>query len=231
MSERINESRHELLDWATDVLGQHVDEQRVRSGNQSLVYELTGNSERWFLKIDGRGLMSEAERLRWLNGKLPVPNVVGHVADSSGQEALLLTALPGTDLAHLSERWSSQLVIAKLSTALRQVHALDPAEWPFNNEARQSGQVLVHGDACLPNFLFDEDATPSGYIDVGGMRLGDPMVDLSAAVWSLDFNLGPGHGLAFLREYGVDQADEAMAGELSAMYEQDVLGGELPYWK
>jgi aminoglycoside phosphotransferase len=42
----------------------------------------------------------------------------------------------------------------------------------------------VHGDACLPNFV----------------RIDSPEIDLAAAVWSLDHNLGPGFGGAFLRE-------------------------------
>jgi len=34
------------------------------------------------------------------------------------------------------------------------------------------------------------------------MALADPEVDLAAAVWSLQYNMGARHGLAFLREYG-----------------------------
>jgi kanamycin kinase len=219
-----------LLDWATLILGQKVNERRVRSGNESQVFELATDTEKWFLKIDHRGLRQEAERLTWLNGRLAAPSVVGHADSPTGEEGLLLTALPGADLAHLSESWEPELVISRLSYALHLVHAFDARDWPFGG-AGHPGQVLTHGDACLPNFLFKEDGTLSGFIDVGAMRLGDPVVDLSAAVWSLDFNLGPGHGVSFLREYGISHADDAMAEELRIMYEQDVLGGELPRWR
>ena len=80
------------------------------------------------------------------------------------------------------------------------------------------GKVLVHGDACLPNFLFHGDEL-SGYINVGDLAVGEPEVDLVAAVWSLQYNLGPGYGLAFLREYGVSDADEKRVEALRQKYE------------
>lgn len=107
-------------------------------------------------------------------------------------------------------------IIARLAAALRAVHAVDIADWPFGGV----GPVLVHGDACLPNFLFQGDHL-SGCIDVGDMRLGDPEVDLAAAVWSLQYNVGRGHGLALLREYGVMDADEEKVERLRRSYETD----------
>ena len=77
----------------------------------------------------------------------------------------------------------------------------------------------MHGDACLPNFLFVGDHL-SGYIDVGNMALADPEVDLAAAVWSLQYNMDAGHGLAFLREYGVVGANEEDVERLQLSYEQ-----------
>ena len=41
-----------------------------------------------------------------------------------------------------------------------------------------------------------------------------------AAVWSLQHNMGAGHGLAFLREYGVVGANEEDVERLRLSYEQ-----------
>ena len=67
--------------------------------------------------------------------------------------------------------------------------------------------IVTRGDACLPNFLYQGGGL-SGYVDVGDMTIGEPEVDLAAAVWSLQYNLGPGYGLNFLREYGRQDADD-----------------------
>ena len=53
-----------------------------------------------------------------------------------------------------------------------------------------------------------DDGTVNGYIDLGEMGVGDIEVDLSAAVWSLQYNLGPGLGERFLRAYGLPDATD-----------------------
>ena len=126
-----------------------------------------------------------------------------------------MSAVEGDSLSSLSALLPPQAIIARLATALRDLHAAPAADWPFGGE----GSVLVHGDACLPNFLF-VGGHLSGYIDVGDMALADPEVDLAAAVWSLQYNMGAGHGLAFLREYGVVGMDEEDVERLRLSYER-----------
>jgi streptomycin 3"-kinase len=67
--------------------------------------------------------------------------------------------------------------------------------------------VVCHGDACLPNFLFDPDTLEwTGAIDVGRLGVADRYADLaltSAQIedeWSVD-------PVDFLSSYGVDSAD------------------------
>ena len=48
--------------------------------------------------------------------------------------------------------------------------------------------TLIHGDFCLPNFLFD-DWRFSGFIDLGNGGVGDRHIDLYWGAWSLCFNL------------------------------------------
>ena len=64
-----------------------------------------------------------------------------------------------------------------LASALRAFHSASARDCPF--EAYIPGESLVHGDACLPNFMVADNRL-SGYIDLGDMGVGDVEVDLSA---------------------------------------------------
>lgn len=186
---------------------------RVRSGDANQVYRLDVGSEWLFLKVGPR-LQPEYERLIWLEGRLPAPRPLGFTSQS-GADALLMSAIEGQDLASLSASLTPQAVIERLAGGLRVLHATPATDWPFGGD----GSVLVHGDACLPNFLFVGENL-SGYIDVGDMAVADREVDLAAAVWSLQYNLGAGHGLTFLHEYGVVGANEENVERLRLSYEQ-----------
>lgn len=127
-----------------------------------------------------------------------------------------MTTVVGTDLTHLSTNLTPDEVIARLAAALQTFHAVEAGDCPFT--AYKPGKTLVHGGACLPNFIFTDGGDLSGYIDLGDMGLGDVEVDLSAAVWSLHNNLGPGHGLSFLKAYGRHDATENDVDRLWQMY-------------
>ena len=190
------------LTWACALVGaEPAASTRVLSNEVNQVHRLDFGGQHLFLKIGPR-LQREYERLRWLEGRLPAPRPLG-LTSEGGADALLMSAVEGDSLSSLSALLPPQAIIARLAAALRNLHAAPVADWPFSGK----GGVLVHGDACLPNFLFMGDHL-SGYIDVGDMSLADPEVDLAAAVWSLQYNMGAGHGLTFLREYGVVGADE-----------------------
>lgn len=195
-------------------MGGSVSSSKVPYGDQSNVYHLNGPKGEFFLKI-GTGLEKERERLDWLRGKLPVPEVIGFnkIGD---KEALILSAIEGENLAKLKKIWPAEMVISGLVSVLRRFHAVDVKNCPFG--APGPGKVLVHGDACLPNFVF-KDGTFSGYIDLGDMRVDYPAADLSAAVWSLRHNLGPGHEINFLNRYGIKNTDEALVDKLISQYE------------
>ncbi len=78
--------------------------------------------------------------------------------------------------------------------------------------------MLVHGDACLPNFIFENDLL-SGYIDLADAKLAEPEIDLAATIWSLQYNLGSGHGRTFLDKYGYKEATEFSVDKLYLQYE------------
>jgi Ser/Thr protein kinase RdoA (MazF antagonist) len=126
-----------------------------------------------------------------------------------------MTAVPRTSLAAPARSRPPAAIVEMLAAALRALHSVSARDCPF--ESYVPGKSLVHGDACPPNIMVGDDG-PSGYIDLGDMGAGDVEVDLSAAVWSLQYNLGPGFGRAFLTAYGRPDATDRDVDRLSTMY-------------
>jgi aminoglycoside phosphotransferase len=184
------------------------------SGDRSTVFEISSGDACWFVKIGGH-LAPECARRQWLDGRLPVPEVIAF--DPSGdQDALLMSAVPGANLAILAKRLSPVKIVEMVASALRDFHSVNPSGCPF--EAYLPGASLVHGDACLPNFRCREDGTVNGYIDPDEMGVGDIEVDLASAVWSLQYNLGPALGERFLRAYGLPAPTDQDVRRLRAAY-------------
>lgn len=68
--------------------------------------------------------------------------------------------------------------------------------------------ALIHGDACLPNFILKDAASFSCFIDVGLAGLSDRHLDLYWAIWSLTYNLSdPKYAELFLDYYGRKNVD------------------------
>jgi len=191
----------------------------MRSGAHSSVFRLAGKNETWFVKI-APDLSAETERVQWLQGSgLPTPKLLAQHAQAA-QQAILISGLPGVDLAQLSAAQPTQTTIEQLARALKQFHAADASQCPF--KAYLPGDMLVHGDACLPNIIY-KDGQLSGYVDVMDMGVGSIDVDLSAAVWSLQRNLGPGHSLTFLKEYGHAVITDDEVRRLYDLYEHSPI--------
>lgn len=68
-------------------------------------------------------------------------------------------------------------------------------------------EVLIHGDFCLPNVLFDGGEL-SGFVDLGNSGVGDRHIDIFWGVWTLWFNLGTDEYTdLFFDTYGRDKID------------------------
>jgi len=128
---------------------------------------------------------------------------------------LLMAAVPGINLAALAKSRPPAAIVEMLASALRAFHSVSARDCPF--EAYIPGGSLVHGDACLPNIIVGDDGC-HGYIDPGDMGVGDADVDLSAAVWRLQYNLGPRFGRAFLTASGRPDATDRGVDRLRAPY-------------
>lgn len=206
------------IEWAEAEIGEPVREADVvYAPDARRTTRLVAQSGRtYFMKV-APGLLPERERLDWLAGRLPVPEVRAY-ARGDVVDRLLTVGLPGEDLTTERHRADPQRVVELLATALRRFHALDPLECPFGDGNEDDG-VVVHGDACLPNFLVHEGRL-SGYVDLGSCRIASAAVDLEAAAWSLRYNLGDGWGGALLERYGWGSTDPATVESFVAAYER-----------
>lgn len=190
----------EALDDVHRVVGRDALIRKVWGGDNSAVFQVFRRDHvAAYLKI-ATGLSEERARLQWLDGRLPVPRVLSY-DDRDAAEWLLLEPVPGLELANLKHTESPGRIVRLLAAALRLIHAMPTDRCPFGEAA--PGAVLTHGDPCLPNFLYIDDEL-SGVLDVGAFGLGDVRSDLAIAVWSVQYNLGPGHARAFLDAYDID---------------------------
>ena len=118
--------------------------------------------DRWgqtsrFLKVapmsHWRELRSEKERLEWLDGELPVPQVLWF-QENADKEFLLLSALPGSDAASLADGDLSTDIVRLLATGMRTVHEVPVDECPFDRSLEGEIERVRFN---VVNGLVDED--------------------------------------------------------------------------
>lgn len=82
-------------------------------------------------------------------------------------------------------------------------------------------EVLIHGDACLPNLMYDGWRF-TGFIDLDGAGIGDRHIDLFWGAWTLCFNLGTDeYRERFFDAYGRDKVER---DKLSVVAAAEVFG-------
>jgi aminoglycoside phosphotransferase len=177
------------------------------------VWRLGGESGAVYVKR-AADLGGECDRLAWLAGRWPVPEVVGFF-HAAGDDWLVTREAPGVPLYHPSVGLPPSGVARLLGQILRDVHRTDATGCPFG--VAKPGHVLIHGDFCMPNVLVDGGKL-SALIDVGGAGLGDPRDDLAAGVWTLQYNFGPGFAREFLDAYGAAAMTDAQIERLRRRY-------------
>lgn len=112
-------------------------------------------------------LADEAARLRWLSGQgMPCPDIVASTTDD-GYDWLLMSALPGRDLASDSAVDAEARVVV-LAAALRALHSLDIASCPFDH---RWSKRLASAERRMRAGLVDEE-------DFDETRLGRSAADL-----------------------------------------------------
>jgi len=177
------------------------------------VWRMTGDGRSIFVKR-AADLVPERDRLAWLAGRWPVPEVAGFFHES-GDDWLVTREVFGVPMYHPSAGWEPIGVAKRLGEILRTLHSTDTAGCPFG--INKPGHVLIHGDYCLPNVLV-RDGELSGLVDVGGAGLGNPQDDLAAGVWTLHYNYGKGLARTFLGAYGWPPMTDAAIEKLRRKY-------------
>lgn len=139
--------------------------------------------------------------------------------ETERSEELITSFIAGDDLADLVKKVPSETIISLLVQALKMIHQIDVSDCPFGQKS--ANKIFIHGDACLPNFII-QDGKIAGIIDLSDSRIDDEEVDVAAAVWTLNFNFGPGQGLNFLKSYGWHVISEVEANRLIEVYETQI---------
>lgn len=197
----------------TELGGGTVTEEFAWMSWAGTVWRLSGHGGSVFVKRAAT-LGPERDRLAWLEGRWPVPKPIGFFHEA-GDDWLVTRALEGVPMFHPTVGWSPGRIARELGTILRDLHATDASDCPFG--IRRPGNVLAHGDYCLPNVLVHEGKL-SGLVDVGGAGLASPEVDLAAGVWTLQYNHGKGFARTFLDAYGWPPMTDAAIEKLRRKY-------------
>ena len=199
---------------AEDILGHDgIREEFAWMSWAGTVWRLNGERGTLFLKR-AADLEGERARLVWLDGRWPVPRTAGFFHEL-GDDWLLTHPVPGVPMSDKSLGWEPDRVARSLGAFLRELHATDAVGCPFG--VAKPGNVLIHGDYCLPNVLV-ENGRLSGLVDVGLSGLGNPETDLAAGVLTLSYIYGPGFARRFLEAYGWPPMSDAAIEKLRRKY-------------
>ncbi len=89
-------------------------------------------------------LQDAAARLEWLQGKLPVPEVIHFHEDLLGA-CLVTTAVPGVDLTAFNDKNQAvkRQFTVELARALRQFHEVEARDCPFDHSAARELERLA----------------------------------------------------------------------------------------
>lgn len=175
---------------------------------------------KWNPSGSGESLAAEAERLRWMHGRHPVPVVVA-LHSTPTAEIMLTEALPGTSA--VSARWQEQPEVAlrALGTGLRRLHSVEIDDCPFawsvphrqeiatpaaallGPPPRIDRLVLCQGDPCAPNTLLSDDGTFLAHVDLARLGVADRWADLAVMSMSLDWNFPGTDHAPFWDAYGI----------------------------
>jgi aminoglycoside phosphotransferase len=131
---------------------------RITIGHsESKTYLLIGTSSNLYLKIQSltavECLFNEKERLEWLQGKLPVPEVVYYGQDDSN-EYLLITEIEGINASDKSFEMMLPQLLQQLAYGLRAVHEIQVANCPFN---QRLDSKIEEAKMRVENKLVDEE--------------------------------------------------------------------------
>ncbi|TSA87199.1 aminoglycoside 3'-phosphotransferase [Deinococcus detaillensis] len=132
-------------------------------------------SQKYVVKVQPLGrlesLRTEQTKLRWLSGRLPVPQIVGYATDEQS-EYLATARLPGLPMHHPDALLHALRNADLLARALRELHSLPIRECPFNQSlALKLRQARERAELGLVDET-DFDAERLGQLGLGQLRVG-----------------------------------------------------------
>jgi aminoglycoside phosphotransferase len=139
---RENVFKHHLPQ-ALKILVRDATWERIFEGlSGAYVFRLENGPRRCYLKIAPmdfqNNLLPEKERLVWLQGKLPVPEVLGF-DDDGENHYLLISEMPGVATHERQFEDEQNRLIPALAEGLRLMHSVDIRDCPF--DARLNSKI------------------------------------------------------------------------------------------
>lgn len=157
--------------WCERFAGARLERQAIGASRADVFRVHCSNGETLFLKSElcgsGSELADEVERLRWLRQRgLPGPAVLD-VAAEGERRWLLMSAVPGCDLASAAGLSPSQ-VIRLVALALRRLHEVPIAACPFDHrlELRMAAARERLGAGLVDEANFDKERQGRTAVDV-----------------------------------------------------------------
>ena len=215
-----------IPDVVLDIAGGASPELRWRNDLGGLTFRVGHEFVKWNPRRTGIDLARERLRLEWLAGRHPAPRVAAWGEDQEAQW-LVTAAVSGESAVGGTWRARRSDAIRAIATGLRAIHAIAvddfPPGWTSEVWVGRSPDslgprppidgrpVVVHGDACAPNTLIDDDGRWTGNVDFGDLAVGDRWADLAVASMSLDWNFGEGHQHELFEAYGIEPDAERIA--------------------
>jgi kanamycin kinase len=223
-----------------DLVDRYADWTWERAWETTYAFGRAGEKVFVKLAPAGQALPDEAQRLRWAAPWLPVPAVVEYGTDGETDWLITRALPGADATRHPWYAEDPGRLAATLGLALKDFHRrVPPRECPFDftvpsavahvkarlaaglvlagdverllaSVPEPSGEVVCHGDYCLPNVILTGDAV-TGFVDLGRLAVADPWSDLAIGAGSVIRNLGPGYDEAFFVAYGVDPDPDRLA--------------------
>ena len=162
--------------------------ENLRTASAAFVYHFSRAGDLGFyLKINAQcevvGLRPEAEHMRWLEGKLDIPQVI-HYMEEGGRQYLLSEALPGQPAHWRNQHGDKGQLVQILAAGLRKIHAVDIGNCPFD---RSIDALIERVEKQLSLGYLGRE-----YLDAGGWQTAT-----EALIW-LDQHRPSGEDLVFL---------------------------------
>lgn len=216
MIKPMNSLNTQTKNWLHGLIGAQFEVEKHNYSNQDDVYKIKTSDKVYYLKISD-DLQNEYDNILRLQVLVVTPRVIGFT-ELGGQDHLLMSEIPGRNLAEYVGDWKNEAIAKAFAKALQQMHSLD-VQRIFPGTDR-SDEVVLHGDMSLPNIIAMRDGR-LGYIDLGQVTIGSRDNDLADAIWSLQRNIGPDYGKYFLSEYGDETITPKIKKALAYRYLPD----------